>query len=67
LRRKAISVSEALGQELSIDELKRALIEGFQEYFGIECVPGDLTPAEHALAQKLSVEKYATPQWNQKF
>jgi lipoate-protein ligase A len=64
LRRKAISVSEALGQELSIDELKRALIEGFQEYFGVECVPGELTPAEHALAQKLSVEKYATPQWN---
>jgi lipoate-protein ligase A len=64
LRRKAISVSEALGQELSIDELKRALIEGFQEYFGVECVPGELTPAEHALAQKLFVEKYATPHWN---
>jgi lipoate-protein ligase A len=64
LRRKAISVSEALGQELSIDELKRALIEGVQEYFGIECVPGELTPAERALAQRLFIEKYVTPQWN---
>ena len=64
LRRKAISVSEALGREPSIEELKRALIEGVQEYFGVECVPGKLTPTERALAQKLSVEKYATPQWN---
>jgi len=64
LRRKAISVSESLGREPSIGELKRALIEGFQEYFGAECVPGELTPTERALAQRLFAEKYATPQWN---
>ncbi len=64
LRRKATSVSESLGREPSRDELKHALLKGFQEYFGVKCIPGELTPPERALAHRLFTEKYATPQWN---
>lgn len=64
LRRTATNVSEALGREPSVEELKRALIEGFQEFFGIELICRDLAPPEQELAHRLTAEKYATPQWN---
>ena len=42
------------------------LAEGFQETLPVEFVPDELRADERALAEKLAVEKYATPAWNRR-
>ncbi len=52
------SVSLELGRKVCDDEVKTALVDGFERSFGIECVKSDLMSEECALASKLAEEKY---------
>jgi len=61
---RVTSLNTILGRDVSFSELKEALIEGFQDSFGIELVPGDVTDFEENLARRLKAEKYATREWN---
>lgn len=64
LRRKAAGLAEFLGYELTLGQLKQAVRWGFEEFFGIELQPEELSPPEQALAERLCAEKYATRAWN---
>ncbi|MEM0050436.1 MAG: biotin/lipoate A/B protein ligase family protein [Candidatus Bathyarchaeia archaeon] len=61
---RVTSINKYLKREVSFDELKRALIRGFEEAFNIRLVPGEVTEYEENLAIKLRDEKYSTREWN---
>ncbi|MEM2454466.1 MAG: biotin/lipoate A/B protein ligase family protein [candidate division WOR-3 bacterium] len=61
---RVTSINRYLEREVSFDELKRALIMGFEDTFNIRLVPGEVTEFEEKLAIKLKDEKYSTREWN---
>ncbi len=64
LRKKAAGLAEFLGYEPTLEALKGAILRGFVEFFEIEFQLQELSPGEHALAEKLCIEKYTTRAWN---
>jgi lipoate-protein ligase A len=52
------SVSLELGRTVGPDEIKKALVAGFEKAFGITTYRSSLTTAEQEMARKLSDEKY---------
>jgi len=63
--RKIVSnLSVELGRNLSIGEVKEALVNGFEETFQIRLVKSVLTKEEKRLGDKLLAEKYSTAAWN---
>jgi len=63
-KRKITSVKKELGRHVSVEEVKEALVKGFQKALNIKLVRGELTPYEKELSEKLCKEKYATVDWN---
>jgi len=61
---RVTSINKHLGREVNFDELKSALMRGFEEAFNIKLVPGEVTEFEENLARKLRNEKYSTRGWN---
>ncbi len=50
---RVVTLKELLGSELpDLDTIKAALLAGFTDGFGISAAPGDITPAEEALANR---------------
>jgi lipoate-protein ligase A len=58
------SLNAELERKVSIEEVNRALVQGFQESLGIRFVEGELTTYEEKLVERLRSEKYATVEWN---
>ncbi|MFQ6080674.1 MAG: biotin/lipoate A/B protein ligase family protein [Candidatus Bathyarchaeia archaeon] len=50
-------------KEVSVEEVKKSLKEGFEEALGIQLVKGEVTDREWDMARKLLQEKYATKEW----
>jgi len=63
-KNKITSIRKELGKNVSVEEAKQALIEGFQKALNIRLVNGKLTSYERELAKKLFKEKYTTDDWN---
>ncbi|MEM3623273.1 MAG: biotin/lipoate A/B protein ligase family protein [Candidatus Bathyarchaeia archaeon] len=63
-KNKITSIKEASGKNVSIEEVTKALTEGFQKSLNTQFIHGTLTQKEIEYAQKLSKEKYATKEWN---
>jgi len=61
---RVTSLNSFLKRDVSFDELKEALVKGFEESFSIRLVTGTLTKSEEQTAAKLKAEKYATNEWN---
>ena len=61
---RVTSINDVLRRDVSFRELKDALIEGFEDSFGIKLMPGSITDFEEDVAQRLKVEKYASRKWN---
>ena len=61
---RVTSLRAVLGREVSFDELKGALIEGFEASFRIKLVQGALTEFEAQKAEELRTEKYSRREWN---
>jgi lipoate-protein ligase A len=61
---RVTSIEAFLRREVSFQELKDALKRGFEEAFKIELIPEEVTSFEKELAEKLTVEKYSTTEWN---
>ncbi|MBC7223673.1 MAG: lipoate--protein ligase family protein [Anaerolineae bacterium] len=59
LRRRAITVGEALGYDPGEERVMHALAEGFARALQVRLEPGDLTAEERALAARLRAERYA--------
>jgi lipoate-protein ligase A len=61
---RVTSINRFLRREVSFEELKDALIYGFQDALKIKLVPGDLLTYEEQLTARLETEKYTTREWN---
>jgi lipoate-protein ligase A len=61
---RVTSLSRELGRELDTCEVMKRFAKNVTRGFGIQFVPGDLTPAEQELAAELLSVKYNTDKWN---
>jgi lipoate-protein ligase A len=61
---RVTSLHGLLKREVSFDELKEALVKGFEVSFKITLVQGALTEFEEQKAAELKTEKYAKRGWN---
>lgn len=61
-KKRVISVREILGYLLPIEDVKKAMIEGFSEVLGIKLLPGGLTPEEQDLFAK-ELPRFQSDQW----
>jgi lipoate-protein ligase A len=57
------TVEQVLGRRVGFDEVATAMQAGFSEALGLALTPGELSPAELALADKLVREQYGAPAW----
>ncbi len=65
LGRKAAGLNQVLPRRITRDEVKSAVISGFESALGIEFEPADLTEYEVELASGLERRKYSAPEWNE--
>ena len=63
-KRKITSIQNELGHAVMPDTVANALAQGFKAILKIQFEPGELTPGEVELAQKLYKEKYSKAEWN---
>ncbi|MEM2914093.1 MAG: biotin/lipoate A/B protein ligase family protein [Candidatus Bathyarchaeia archaeon] len=61
---RVTSINSYLKREVDFEELKKALIEGFEKSFGIKLINGEPLKSEEKLAAKLKAEKYSAKEWN---
>jgi lipoate-protein ligase A len=66
VRARATTVESVLGRAISFDEVAEAIARGMASALNLELVPGDLIPQEHAWADELRRERYATDEWNRR-
>lgn len=52
-----------LGRRVGLAEAADAVLAGLAQGLGLELEPGEPTPAEHALAERLAAEKYRDPKF----
>jgi len=62
--KRVMNLSEIAGRNLSFEEIKAALVRGFEGVMGFEAYEGQLTEKEEELAKKLYDEKYSTLDWS---
>jgi lipoate-protein ligase A len=63
-KRKITSIQNELGHEVMHETVANALAQGFKAILKIQLEPGELTPYEVELAQKLYKQKYSKTEWN---
>ncbi len=63
-KRKITSIQNELGHSVMSETVANALAQGFKAMLKVQLEPGELTPYEVELADKLRKEKYATKRWN---
>jgi lipoate-protein ligase A len=61
---RMISLSQALGKEVSFDWAVEHLKEGFAEFFGIDLASKGFIPQELEAIRRIQEEKYGTARWN---
>lgn len=66
VRRRAATVADTLGREVTWDEAARALAAGCAEALQLDLVESPLSPYEAGLAARLRAEKYAAAAWTQR-
>lgn len=64
VKERVTSIKNYLRREVSFEDLKNALVRGFEETFNIKLVLGEITDFEERTAIKLKMEKYSTKEWN---
>jgi len=64
VRARVTTVIEEAKRQVSMDEIKLALLRGFEKVFQENFSPGKLTEWEEAEAERLYREKYTTLDWN---
>lgn len=63
---RAITLQEALGQRIELEEVIKALAEGFARALNLQLEVSQVTEREWAIAERLRAEKYATEEWTQR-
>lgn len=59
---RVTNIRRYLGEDISFLQVHDALLQGFEEYFDIELIPGRLIPEEEELVKQLH-EKYTSGEW----
>lgn len=62
----ALTLSEALGDELNWQTVANAIVDGFRQAMGIQFVDGVLNSAEREMAAHLAAEVYADVDWRRR-
>lgn len=60
------SLAEATGKKMAFDEIEKCIVHGLKKEFGIIPEREELTEHEVSLAEKL-IEKYKSPEWNNRY
>jgi len=63
-RKKITSITDELDFSVSLDQIRRTLLEGFEEALGVRFAKGALTEGELILARALAEKKFGTQEWN---
>lgn len=63
-KNKITSIKKELRREISIREVEKALIKGFEKIIGTNLIGTELTPYEKELAIELYKTKYSVKEWN---
>jgi lipoyl(octanoyl) transferase len=66
LLRRAITVEEALGDEVGLARAVGAMMAGFCDALNLQLEEGELSAAEIARADELRAMKYATDEWTRR-
>jgi lipoate-protein ligase A len=66
LRQRAVTLKEALGHDVSFEQVAGALAEGFAEALNLVLMPGEITEGERALAGELRRSRYAASEWTRR-
>jgi lipoate-protein ligase A len=66
VRRRAISLSEALGEKVSWEKAAGALAQGFAEALSLAWLKEGLTAEEQSRSASLCEEKYRSASWNRR-
>jgi len=64
VRARVTTIKDELKREVSMDEVKKALLRGFEEVFEVEFARGEFTPWEKEKSEELYENKYKTIDWN---
>lgn len=64
LAKRAVSVKEILGREISWESACQAMTEAFGAALDVELEPGQLSEKEQAEASELAATKYSCDSWN---
>jgi len=64
VRARVTTLRDELNHEITIDEVKTALLKGFEEVFDAEFMPGELSSWEKKMTEDLYRSKYLTIEWN---
>ncbi len=59
------SLAKELDRNVTVSELRRAMIQGFENVFQVKFEESELTVEELRLAEKLCKEKYSTKRWRE--
>ena len=65
IREKITSLEENLEIVPDTDKIKKAIVDGFTNLFGIKFIFEPLSAEELSAAEKLASEKYSTMEWNE--
>lgn len=67
VKQRVTSISDALGRDVTFDEMTNVLLGGFRKEFpSVEFENGELKESEKRLAEKLVKEKYGRDEWNRR-
>lgn len=64
VRARVTTLRDELNYEIPMDDVKKALLKGFEEIFGAEFISGELMSWEKDKAEELYRNKYLTIEWN---
>lgn len=60
---RTTDVRREVGRDISLDEVRQRVAEGYAEAFGVTLQPGDFTTEEHNDIETLEREKYLSDDW----
>jgi len=63
-KKRITSIKNEVDRSISLEEVNKALIKGFQKALGIKLSIDELTSYERKLAEKLYNKKYLSEKWN---
>ena len=64
IRTSTTAINRHLSQQIDFDQLKKLVLNSFEDQLKISLTPGELSEYESRLKQTLLKEKYSTDSWN---